>query len=512
MIFRVQTAIYEGIEGKSIWIEADVNRGLPSFNIVGLAGASVKESQERVKSAIINSGFDYPRGRLTINLLPANINKRGSHMDLPIALSILAAEGLIDAEKLALYTVLGELSLDGSVMPICGALPMIYGVSRALTTKIIVPSANIDEAILAKGTDIMPVSSLRECVEYINGEIGDCDLQKPTSERALKEERNEDKEIDFSEVNGQIRAKRAACIAASGGHGMIMIGPPGCGKTMIARRIPTIMPKMNRKEVIETTMIYSVAGKLNESERVMENRPFRMPYQSITSAGMFGGGMFPQPGEISLAHNGILFLDEICEFDRDIIEKLRIPIEEHEVILNRRGKIYKFPANIILVAASNPCPCGYLGDSHHKCKCTQVEIERYRRRLSGPVLDRMDLQIFMEKVNFKQFTNRNESSLGSSKMRDIVISAKNFAYHRNQDRDNAALSNEEIMKACSLRREDYEFMNRAYESFALSPRAAIKVLKVARTIADIEKSKRVKAEHISEALNYRVLSESYLKS
>ncbi len=511
MISRVQTAIYEGIEGKKIWIEADISRGLPSFNIVGLAGASIKESHERVKSAIINSGFEYPRGRLTINLLPAYINKRGSHMDLPIAISILAAEGLINEEKLNEHSILGELSLGGSVMPICGALPMVYGISNISTNKIIVPYKNIDEAMLTKKAEIIPVSSLRQCVDYLNGYISDIDIRKSIPNVSYNRDKINKDCVDFSEVNGQVKAKRAACIAASGGHGMIMIGPPGCGKTMIARRIPTIMPDMDIGEIIETTMIYSVAGKLNESEQMIDKRPFRMPYQRITQAGLLGGGLIPRPGEISLAHNGILFLDEVCEFNRDILEKIRIPIEEHEVSLNRGGKTYRFPANVIPIAASNPCPCGYLGDSKHKCKCTPLEIERYRKKLSGPILDRIDLQIYMEKVKFKQIASKKDDSISTKEMRNIVMEAKDFASIRNQRKDNASLDNDEILSICKLGREDLEFLNKAYDSFALSPRSVIKVLKVARTIADIGKSRSVKTEHISEALNYRVISDSYIK-
>lgn len=511
MICRVQTAIYEGVEGKNICIETDINRGLPSFNIVGLAGASIKESHERVKSAIINSGFEYPRGRLTINLLPAYLNKRGSHMDLPIAISILAAEGMIKEEKLSGHSILGELSLDGSVMPICGVLPMVYEISKTSSNKIIVPCKNIDEAMLNDKAEIVPISSLRQCVDYLNGDISEIYLKESVSKASVKKNDIKRSRLDFSDVNGQIKAKRASCIVAAGGHGMIMIGPPGCGKTMIARRIPTIMPDMNIREIIETTMIYSVAGKLNESEQMVDERPFRMPYQRISQAGLFGGGLIPSPGEISLAHNGILFLDEICEFNREILEKIRIPIEEHQVSLNRRGKTYIFPANVIPIAASNPCPCGYLGDPEHKCKCTPLEIERYRKKLSGPILDRIDLQIYMEKVKFKQLTNNKSDYLNSKEMSNIVLYAKDFASKRNQEKDNASLDNDEVFSTCKLRKEDLEFLNRAYDSFALSPRSAMKVLKVARTIADIEKSKSVKTEHISEALNYRVLSESYIK-
>lgn len=507
MICRIETAIYEGILGKRIWIESDISNGLPSFNIVGLAGTSVKESHERVKLAIINSGFPYPRGRITINLFPANINKRGSHMDLPIAISLLSAEGAIDIKNLTDFAIFGELSLDGTVLPICGILPMIYGLSKKSVKKVIIPSENIEEAMLKDDIEIIPVSSLKECIDYLNG--------KPTAKSLYKKDiKDEDsidtiETLDFKDVNGQIAAKRSACISAAGGHGLIMIGPPGCGKTMIARRIPSILPKMNIDEIIETTMIYSVAGKLNEDKKIIKERPFRMPYQGITTAGLIGGGLFPVPGEISLAHNGVLFLDEFCEFDRKVIEKIRKPIEDHEVILNRRGRIYSFPARSTLIMATNPCPCGYMGDSKHRCKCSTSEIERYRKKLSGPILDRIDLQIYMERVEFNELTVRERHSMGSFEMKEVVLRAREFARKRNQNTNNASLKNEEILKYCDFDKEEYEFIKKAYESFSLSPRSLMKILKVARTIADIEESKKVKIEHISEALNYRITSKAF---
>lgn len=516
MVCRVHTAICSGINGEEVYVEADISSGLPSFNIVGLAAATVKESQERVKSAMSNSGFEYPRGKLIVNLFPANIHKNGSHLDLPIAISVLAAQGVISENVLKTHAIFGELSLDGSVLPIAGALPMSFRMSENSTRKIIVPSANRDEVILVQGVEVIPVASLRDCVDYLKGKVSGSSLRKwanpDIQSLPVNCERGEhEKPVDFADISGQVAAKRAACIAAAGGHGVIMIGPPGCGKSMIARRMPTIMPEMGMKEVIETTMVYSVAGKLKEHSGMIVNRPFRMPYHTISSAGLLGGGLYPRPGEISLAHNGILFLDEICEYEKSTLEKLRIPIEEHEVIINRRGKTYRFPSKAIIFAASNPCPCGYYGDPKHECKCTPGEIERYRKRLSGPILERIDIQLYMERVNYKELSSKEADIMNSSLMEKIVFNARRFTKDRGQEIDNAELENEGIWEACKLGYEESNFMQKAYEAYSLSPRTALKILKVARTIADIEESDTVLIDHISEAINYRVISDSYVR-
>lgn len=546
MVCKVHTAICSGVEGENVYAEADISGGLPAFNIVGLAAATVKESQARVKTAMINSGFDYPRGRLIVNLYPANIYKNGSHLDLPIAISILAAEGIISEKVLEVHGIFGELSLDGTVMTVSGVLPMSIKMAESSIRKVIVPIANREEAMLVQGIEVIPVASLRDCVDYLKGKVSGVTLRKWSNELSLSDVKGagiarlgsigrslgtgtsdfkmdaglfftdgnqiRTKIGDFADISGQEAAKRAACIAAAGGHGMIMIGPPGCGKSMIAKRMPTIMPEMSLKEVVETTMVYSVAGKFKERHGMITDRPFRMPYHTISSAGLLGGGLYPQPGEISLAHNGILFLDEICEYEKSTLEKLRIPIEEHEVLINRRGKTYRFPSKAIIFAASNPCPCGYYGDPDHSCKCTPNEIERYRKRLSGPILERIDIQLYMEKVNYKELSSEEPDSMNSSVMEEIVSRARRFAKERGQEIDNAELQNEDIWDACKLGCEESKFMQKAYEVYSLSPRATTKILKVARTIADIGESDKVLIEHISEAIKYRVISDSYVKA
>ena len=454
MYSRINSAVCSGIKGRTVLVETDISRGLPGINIVGLPSATVMESRERVKSALINSGFDYPRGRITVNLTPASLRKNNSGLDLPTAAGILMCSG--------------ELS------PGAGSR---WGVA---------------------GGRIHLASSLRECIEILREKPEPPDLSDddPAAGEYFVAE-------DYGDIAGQEHAKRAMVIAASGRHGLLMTGTPGCGKTMLAGRLPGIMPGMNEKEMMETAIIRSVSGCRGDEISLYRSRPFRSPHHSIGRAGLIGGGAYPVPGEITLAHNGVLFLDEICEFDTKTIESLRIPIEEKSITHFRRGEAYTFPCNFQIIMAANPCPCGYLGDRDRECRCSQAEIDRYRRKLSGPLMDRIDMNIAMDKVRYEELTG-GESRLDTRTMKEQVDAAVRFARESGRTNHNSELSARETARWCRLGSEEEMFMNRAYDRFNMSPRAYIRTLKVARTIADLDLSTAVKTVHLAEALNYRI--------
>lgn len=503
MFSRIRSAVCSGIEGKEVFVETDVARGLPGIYIVGLASTMVMESRERIKSAIINSELEYPRTRITINLTPASLRKNGSGLDLPIALGILASSLFIDPAKFNGYGIIGELALDGKVLGISGVLPMLQSMQKAGVRKAVIPYANKREAELAEGISIYPVRSLRECLDLVNGKI----MMPPLECRPyIPDEEAPDDNIDFADISGQEMAKRAIVIASTGRHGLLMIGSPGCGKTMLASRIPTIMPLMNREEMTETAVIYSASGKGRTEENVTYIRPFRHPHHTIGRAGLIGGGRYPVPGEISLAHNGVLFLDEICEYSRDNIEALRIPVEEKKITHFRMGESYTFPCNFQLVMASNPCPCGYFGDRQRVCKCTEAQLEQYRKKLSGPMMDRIDMRITMERVTYDELRSSAEGkkNMSSAEMKTLVKRGLDFAMSEGRTGYNATMSEADIDEYCFLGTEESGFMNRAYEALKMSPRSYKKTLKVARTIADIDRSKHIHTEHLAEALSYRI--------
>ena len=517
MYSRTRSAVCLGMEGREVFVETDITRVLPGIGMSGLASTMVMESRERIKNAIINSGYEFPKGRITVNLTPASLRKNSSCLDLPIAAGILASEGCIRSRMLDKWGIIGELALDGRVLGVEGALPMILHMNDVGLKGIIVPEANRAEASLAGG-NIYAVTSLRECAMLIAMDPEEA-AAKAVSEDIICKVRPEDamdmihtnidetegisEEPDFADIAGQENAKRAVVIAAAGRHGLLMIGSPGCGKTMIAGRMAGVMPPMTDRELLETAIIRSVAGRGSDSIRLRYKRPFRAPHHTIGKAGLVGGGAVPVPGEITLAHNGVLFLDEICEFNKDVIESLRIPIEEKKITHFRKGEAFTFPCNFQVVMAANPCPCGFLGDPDRKCTCTQADLERYRRKLSGPIIDRIDMKITMEKVGYSELTG-NRKGLTTKDMRAQVEAALKFAAERGRTFFNSEIPDHELQNYCRLRRDGTMFMKRAYDSFAMSPRAYNRTLKVARTIADLEASDDIKTEHLAEALSYRL--------
>lgn len=500
MFSKVNTAVCIGVEGKPVVVETEIFNGLPNMNIVGLASSAVVEARERIRTAIINSDYKYPQGRIIVNLTPANFRKNGSSLDLPIAIGLLASSLYVSVSNAMEYGIIGELSLDGEVLGIDGVLPMVFGMSNAGVDKIIVPHSNYNEASLVEGVEIIPVKSLQDAVEVINGS------EKYKTLINNEENRNSEPEIelDFADIKGQENAKRAITIAVTGRHGLLMIGSPGCGKSMLAKRIPTIMPPMSQKELIEVSIVNSIVGRNNGQEPLSRTRPFRSPHCSIGRAGLVGGGTYPIPGEITLAHNGVLFLDEVCEFDRNNIESLRIPIEEKSITHFRKGTAYSFPCNFQLIMASNPCKCGYYGDSEKLCKCTEQQIIQYQKKLSGPMMDRIDLRIQMEKVQYQDVSNKNETGMNSKSMREDVVRGIRYAESMGRTVANGDMSDADIDRYCALGEDEEVLMKKAYDALGLSPRSYKKVLKVARTIADIDESEIIKIEHLAEALSYRI--------
>jgi len=517
MYSRTRSAVCLGIEGREVFVETDITRGLPGIGMSGLASTMVMESRERIKNAIINSGYEFPKGRITVNLTPASLRKNSSCLDLPIAAGILASEGCIRSRMLDKWGMIGELALDGRVLGVEGALPMILHMNDIGLKGIIVPEANRAEAALAGGR-IYAVASLRECAMLLSMDPEEAAVKaeadefismvRPGDAMALTEtERDEAEEtqgdLDFADIAGQENAKRAVVIAAAGRHGLLMVGSPGCGKTMIAGRMPGVMPVMTDRELLETAIVRSIAGRGSDSIRLRYKRPFRAPHHTIGRAGLVGGGATPVPGEITLAHNGVLFLDEICEFNKDVIESLRIPLEEKKITHFRKGEAYTFPCNFQVVMAANPCPCGFLGDPDRECTCTQADLERYRRKLSGPIMDRIDMKITMERVGYDELTGGSKG-LTTGDMRTQVESALKFAAERGRPFFNSEITDHELEKYCRLGSGEAKFMNRAYDSFGMSPRGYNRTLRVARTIADLDSSEHIKTEHLAEALGYRL--------
>lgn len=505
MFARVFSAATIGIDAYIVEVETHCERGLPAFSIVGLPDNAVKESKDRVSAAIKNSGFDFPAKRITANLAPADIKKEGSAYDLPIAISLLISEGRINAGDLSDSIFLGELALDGEIRDIKGSLSIANEARKQGFRKLYIPKASADEAAIIEGIDVIGVSRLQELTEILEG-FRKSEVVRIDSESLF--EGNNNYNLDFSDVKGQENVKRAMEVAAAGGHNIIMIGPPGSGKTMLAKRIPSILPPLTFPEALETTKIHSVAGILEKNTALLKERPFRSPHHTISDAALIGGGSFPRPGEVSFAHFGVLFLDELPEFKKNVLEVLRQPLEDYRVTISRSKMSIEFPANFMLAAAMNPCPCGYSTDPARECSCSSVQIQKYMAKISGPLLDRIDIHIEVPAVKYKELSSNTQSE-NSSHIRERVIKARKIQQKRFEGNkkvyNNSDMTTKEIRLYCKLDDTGINLLKMAMTKLNLSARAYDRILKVSRTIADLENSQEIKPEHISEAIQYRAL-------
>ncbi len=492
-----------GIDGFVVEVEVDIAYGLPVFNIVGLPEITVKESKERLKSAINNSGYTFPMDRVTINLAPADVKKEGTSFDLPMAMGILSASEVISSKEWHQYLVVGELSLGGRVRPVRAVLPYALVAKENGFKGIIVPEENKDEAAIVKGIDIFPVKRLSQLVDFFAGKSA---IPNYTIDSInLKKQIQKVSHFDFEDVKGQNQAKRALEIAAAGGHHLLMTGPPGSGKSMMAKRLNSILPDLTLEETLEVTRIYSVVGAVLDKKSYLTHRPFRNPHHTISDAGLAGGGSRPEPGEISLAHNGVLFLDELPEFKRNTLEVLRQPLEDGSVTIARAGSKATYPASFMLVAAMNPCPCGYLGDPIGRCNCTPARVKQYRSKISGPLLDRIDICVEVPKIKYKELRSKREGE-GSTVIKKRVKAARRLMQIRLKAAGifcNARMQSKHLHDLCPLTKEAESILELAVNRFGLSARACHSIIKVARTIADLDRGDEICRQHVAEAIQYK---------
>lgn len=503
MYSLVTTSIIQGIKSIPVYVEADVSDGMPLFEMVGSLSPEVKESKERVRTALKNTGYILPPKRITINFIPANIRKTGSGFDLPVVAAVLCAIGIVPEEALKNTMVVGEISLSGEVKPVNGILPMVAEAKERGVTRCIVPAENQTEALLVKEIEIFAVQSIAEMIHILNGGTY---IEKEIGKVVAKTAQM----LDFSDIQGQYFVKRACEVAVSGMHNLLMIGPPGAGKTMTAMRIPTILPPLDEKEQMELSKIYSVSGQFQLREQLMEERPFRCPHHTITMQGLVGGGLIPKPGEISLAHKGVLFLDELPEFKQNTIEILRQPMEEKEVRLVRVNGTYEYPADFILVAAMNPCKCGYYPDMQ-KCRCTAASIERYINRISQPLLDRIDICVETPQIKFEELNGTKKEEC-SDTIRERVIEVHAIQKKRYQKEDfqfNSQIPAARIAEYCALSKDQEKYMKKIYKQLNLTARSYHKILKVARTLADMDGSENILDAHLNEAVCYRNIDKRF---